>query len=119
MRSECLGTADICARPFLGAEMQCAHRQTTLRLLFLRPFIPFFVRNFSLYWRNKMVDWAPIQALKDLRRIVQVMDDASQKIFAAKKAALKGDLTDVVVMPDSPPIETHGQDIMTIMRTCL
>lgn len=89
--------------------------QTTLRLLFLRPFIPFFVRNFSLYWRNKMVDWAPIQALKDLRRIVQVMDDASQKIFAAKKAALKGDLTDVVVMPDSPPIETHGQDIMTIM----
>jgi len=66
-----------------------------------------------------MVDWAPIQALKDLRRIVQVMDNASKRIFTAKKAALREDFTDVAFMPDSPPIETNGQDIMSIMRACL
>ncbi|KAL4072764.1 cytochrome P450 [Scleroderma yunnanense] len=88
---------------------------TTLRLLFLRPFIPFFVRNFSSYWRNKMVDWAPIQALKDLRRTVQVMDDASREIFSAKKAALAEMHTDEEPISDTPAVKTHGQDIMSIM----
>ena len=115
-RSACSGTSGFYERPFFGAEDAC--RPTTLRLLFLRPFIPLFVRNFSLYWRNKMVDWASIQALKDLRHTVQVMDRASKKIFAAKKAALKGDPADTFIT-DSPLVQSDGQDIMTIMRACL
>ncbi|KAI9461563.1 cytochrome P450 [Lactarius psammicola] len=62
---------------------------TALKLIFLRPFIPFIVRNIPLYWRNKLVDWLPIKALRDLRRIVQVMDEASKAIFSEKKADLE------------------------------
>ncbi|KAF9243490.1 cytochrome P450 [Melanogaster broomeanus] len=56
---------------------------STLRLILLRPFIPFIVRNFSLYWRYKIMDWAPIEALQEL------MDLTSKKIFAEKKAAME------------------------------
>lgn len=32
---------------------------TALRLILIRPFVPFFVRNFSLQWRNRIMDWYP------------------------------------------------------------
>ncbi|KAH9031774.1 cytochrome P450 [Lactarius pseudohatsudake] len=66
---------------------------TALKLIFLRPFTPFIVRNISLYWRNKLVDWLPIKALRDLRRIVRVMDGASNAILFEKKAELEGGST--------------------------
>ncbi|KAH9043435.1 cytochrome P450, partial [Lactarius hengduanensis] len=53
---------------------------TALKLIFLRPFTPF-------------IDWLPIKALRDLRRIVRVMDGASSAILFEKKAELEGGST--------------------------
>ncbi|KAF8558177.1 cytochrome P450 [Imleria badia] len=86
---------------------------SVLRLLMVRPFIPFVVRNFSLYWRNKIMDWAPLEALRDLRRVVQVMDATSKSIFAEKKAIMEGRAE-----PDGPGSSRSrmkGKDIMSIM----
>ncbi|KIK99980.1 hypothetical protein PAXRUDRAFT_30155 [Paxillus rubicundulus Ve08.2h10] len=86
---------------------------SSIRLLLLRPFIPFIVRNFSLYWRNKIMDWAPIEALKNLRHVVQVMDSTSKKLFADKKAIMEGRSE-----PDGPgslAARMKGKDIMSIM----
>ncbi|KAG9315222.1 cytochrome P450 [Chiua virens] len=86
---------------------------STLRLLMIRPFIPFIVRNIPLYWRNKILDWAPLGALRDLRHVVQIMDTTSKKIFAEKKAIMQG---------HSEPVRAgglrsgmKGKDIMSIM----
>ena len=79
----------------------------------IRPFVPFFVRNFSLYWRNKMMDWAPLEALRNLRRVVQVMDAASQSIFAEKKAIMEGRAEPE--NPGSLRSRMKGKDIMSIM----
>ncbi|KAI0296492.1 cytochrome P450 [Multifurca ochricompacta] len=92
----------------------------TLKLLFLRPFVPLIVRNLSVYWRNKLVDWSPVQPLRDLRRIVEIMDEASRKIFFEKKAELENPTTEVI---DNEAIKNEGnlgdrmkgKDIMTIL----
>ncbi|KAG2352079.1 cytochrome P450 [Suillus spraguei] len=71
-------------------------------------------RNFSLYWCKKIADWLtiswlPTQTMKDireLRRIVEIMDSASRNIFEEKKAAL--------AMHDTSG-RTKGKDIMSIM----
>lgn len=79
----------------------------------IRPFIPFVVRNFSSYWRNKIMDWAPLDALRDLRRVVQIMDATSKTIFAEKKAIAEGRAE-----PDGPGSlrsRMKGKDIMSIM----
>lgn len=86
-------------------------RPTTLRLIFLRPFIPMIVRRFSLYWRNKMMDWMPSDALKNLRHVVNVMDTASKKIFAEKRAALENE--GFIGIAGN---RMQGKDIMSIMR---
>lgn len=90
-----------------------------MRLVFVRPFVPFVVRNFSLYWRNKMVDWLPVKPLKDLRRIVDIMDRTSRRIFEQKKAGTPL----AYAVPDSTKSEEgdlggrmKGKDIMSIMR---
>ncbi|KAG2032102.1 cytochrome P450 [Suillus americanus] len=83
---------------------------STLRLIFLRPFIPMIVRRFSLYWRNKMMDWMPSDALKNLRHVVNVMDTASKKIFTEKKAALENE--GFVGIAGN---RMQGKDIMSIM----
>ncbi|OJA12274.1 hypothetical protein AZE42_08148 [Rhizopogon vesiculosus] len=83
---------------------------SSLRLIFLRPFIPMIVRRFSLYWRNKMMDSAPSDALRNIRHVVNVMDTSSKNIFAEKKAALEND--------DSAGNTVNtmkGKDIMSIM----
>ncbi|KAI0292497.1 cytochrome P450 [Multifurca ochricompacta] len=77
----------------------------TLKLLFLRPFVPLIVRNLSVYWRNKLVDWSPVQPLRDLRRIVEIMDEASRKIFFEKKAELENPTTEVI---DNEAIKNEG-----------
>ncbi|GJJ06130.1 hypothetical protein Clacol_000319 [Clathrus columnatus] len=81
-------------------------RATVLRLILLRPFIPIVVRNFSLHWRNKIMDWAPIPALRELRRIVNVMDKASKTILEKKRVEAKMGVLDS---------EKVGKDVMTIM----
>jgi hypothetical protein len=83
---------------------------TVLRLVLFRPFIPVVVRNFSLYWRNKIIDWAPIPALRDLREIVKIMDKTSKDILAEKRADLvRGEKTGVF------SARTKGKDILSIM----
>ncbi|KAF8518920.1 cytochrome P450 [Gautieria morchelliformis] len=62
---------------------------TTLRLILFRPFIPVVVRNFLLYWRNKIMDWAPVPALRELRRIVEIMDSVSKQILSETKNQIR------------------------------
>ncbi|KAI0293337.1 cytochrome P450 [Multifurca ochricompacta] len=91
-----------------------------LKLLLLRPFVPLAVRNLSVYWRNKLVDWSPVQPLRDLRRIVEIMDKSSRKIFFEKKAELENPTTETI---DNEAIKSEGnlgdrmkgKDIMTIL----
>ncbi|KAI9461564.1 cytochrome P450 [Lactarius psammicola] len=90
-----------------------------LKLIFLRPLVPFIVRNIPLYWRNKLVDWLPIKALRDLRRIVQVMDEASKAILSEKKAELEeGSMTVgkwTTKSDGNLGNYMKGKDIMTIL----
>lgn len=86
---------------------------STLRLLMVRPLIPFIVRNFPPYWRNKIIDWAPLEALRDLRRVVQVMDATSRSIFAEKKAIMEGRAEPEGL--GSLRSRMKGKDIMSIM----
>jgi hypothetical protein len=88
-----------------------------------RPFVPIITRNFSLYWRKKMVDWLtmswlPTQTMRnfrELRRIVKIMDSASRAILQEKRAALQ-----LPSPPLSPTYDTSGgareKDMMSIMR---
>lgn len=59
------------------------------------------------------MDWAPLEALRDVRRVVQVMDATSNRIFAEKKAIMEGRAE-----PDGPGSlrsRMKGKDIMSIM----
>ena len=40
-----------------------------MKLRFVRPFVPVFVRNLSRYWRNKLVDSLPVPGLREMREI--------------------------------------------------
>ncbi|KIJ54811.1 hypothetical protein M422DRAFT_64043 [Sphaerobolus stellatus SS14] len=90
-----------------------------LRIILLRPFIPFFVKNFSLYWRNKIVDWAPIQGLRDMRSIVHVLDKTSKQILAEKRAALDdptyGEIGGQKRTKGDLGARMKGRDIMSIL----
>lgn len=96
------------------------HSPATLNLIILRPFVPFIARYFSLYWRNKLVDWFPISALRDLRHIVHVMDEASNTIFSEKKAEMeKGTATigtGTTKSGGNSGDHTKGKDMMTMLR---
>ncbi|KAG1775387.1 cytochrome P450 [Suillus placidus] len=67
------------------------------RLMYFRPIVPVVMRNFSSYWIRKLVDlvttpWIPTERMKDvreMRRIIELMDSGSKKAFAEKKAALE------------------------------
>lgn len=88
-----------------------------------RPMVPIVMRNLSVYWCKKIVDWLTISWLptqtmrnfRELRRIVEVMDSASRIIFQEKKAALELPSP----APPQPPQKTRGKDIMSIMRAYL
>lgn len=79
-----------------------------LKLVMLQPLIPFIIRNFSLYWRNKLVDWVPIPYLKEMRTITETMYRTSKRIFEEKKAEMD-------------PLLAHEvkKDIMSIMCECV
>ena len=62
------------------------------------------------------MDWLPIKPLHDLRRIVQVMDEASNAIFSEKKAELEEGSTTATKSKGNLSDHTRGKDIMTILR---
>ncbi|TBU25896.1 cytochrome P450 [Dichomitus squalens] len=56
-----------------------------MKLRFVRPFVPVFVRNFSQYWRKKMVDWLPVPGLRDMREISYSLHKTAGRIIQEKK----------------------------------
>jgi cytochrome P450 len=91
------------------------------KTMVFRPLVPIVMRNCPLYWRKKIVDWLTIswlptqtmKNLRELRRVVEIMDSANRAIFQEKRAALQ--------LP-SPLLQTHdtsgrtkGKDMMSIM----
>jgi hypothetical protein len=95
--------------------------------MYFRPIVPVVMRNFSSYWIRKLVNlittpWIPIEQLKDvreMRRIVELMDNGSKKAFAEKKAALE---TPASLFPADVQSEVDDlkpgrrKDMMDIMR---
>ncbi|KAI1794444.1 cytochrome P450 [Ganoderma leucocontextum] len=82
--------------------------RTALRVLVLRPFIPMVVKNFSLYWRNKMVDWLPLPALRELRELSRILDRCAWNVFHEKKDELENGMSD-------RDYEGPHRNLMTIM----
>ncbi|KAI0760300.1 cytochrome P450 [Fomes fomentarius] len=78
-----------------------------LKVLFLRPFVPMIVSNFSPYWRNKLVDWLPFRGLKELRDISSILERSARNIIAEKQADL--------VREAGKPTGKLRRDLMTIM----
>lgn len=64
---------------------------TALGIIYLRPFVPFVMRNLSRYWRNKIVDWLPIAGLRALREISYVLDKSARSIILRKKEEMVQD----------------------------
>ena len=110
--------ACVCSVCILGFLRLILNRSpAALKLLFFRPFVPFIMRNFSLYWRNKMVDWLPIKPLKEMRRISEIMDATSRKIFEEKKAALSHTTVDLSQdEAQAEDMQMRRKDIMSILR---
>ncbi|KAI0654410.1 cytochrome P450 [Cubamyces menziesii] len=67
----------------------CNVQHVALKVFFLRPFLPWAVRNLSPYWGNKLVDWLPFPALRELREISNVLQCSAREIFLAKKAEVE------------------------------
>ncbi|KAG1829189.1 cytochrome P450 [Suillus variegatus] len=94
------------------------------KTLIFRPIIPIVMRNCSLYWRKKILDWLTIswlptqimRNLRELRQIVEIMDSASRAIFQEKKAALQLQLPSPLLSQAHDKLGgTAGKDMMSIM----
>ncbi|KAG0694944.1 cytochrome P450 [Suillus ampliporus] len=96
------------------------------KLMHLRPLVPMVMLNFPLYWARKLVNWItapwiPTNTMKDvreMRRIVDLMDSGSKKAFAEKKAALEtsATLSPADANPEVGDLEpSRGKDMMNIM----
>ncbi|TFK53929.1 cytochrome P450 [Heliocybe sulcata] len=60
-----------------------------LRLIFVRPFVPLFLRTItSPSLRNKFAERFPLKAFQDLRGVVDVLDKGTRRIFKEKKARM-------------------------------
>lgn len=90
---------------------------TAFNLVLVRPFVPFVIRTIPFYWRMKLIDWLPIKPLKEMRRIVKVMDETSKKIYSAKLTSLESPFVGGISNGegDLGP-RMRGKDIMTILR---
>lgn len=82
------------------------------------------MRNCSLYWRKKILDWLTIswlptqimRNLRELRQIVEIMDSASRAVFQEKKAALQLQLPSPLLSQAHDKLGgTAGKDMMSIM----
>ncbi|TBU48058.1 cytochrome P450 [Dichomitus squalens] len=60
-----------------------------MKLRSLRPFIPMIVRNISRFWRNKLVDWLPVPALRDMRDISYVLHASARRMIEEKKVEME------------------------------
>ncbi|KAG1802771.1 cytochrome P450 [Suillus plorans] len=96
------------------------------KLLYFRPIVPMVMRNLSSYWIGKLVNlvtapWIPTDKMKDvreMRRIIELMDSGSKKAFAGKKAALEAALTlsPANVQPEVDDLKSgRRKDMMDIM----
>ncbi|KAI0323815.1 cytochrome P450 [Cubamyces sp. BRFM 1775] len=83
----------------------CNVQHVALKVFFLRPFVPWAVRNLSPYWGNKLVEWLPFPALRELREISHVLQRSARDIFLAKKAEVEETGAD----------EESSTDLMSIM----
>ena len=65
-----------------------------------------------------MIEWLPIKSLKEMRRIVRIMDKTSRTIYSAKLTNLKypgsGGFTNG---EGNLGFRNNGKDIMSILRT--
>ena len=91
---------------------------TAFGLVLVRPLVPFAIRTIPLSWRIKMIEWLPIKSLKEMRRIVGIMDKTSRTIYSAKLTNLKypgsGGFT---YGEGNLGFRNNGKDIMSILRT--
>ncbi|KAH9899237.1 cytochrome P450 [Cubamyces lactineus] len=97
------GTLEYVGRGILGVKLDsldsakanaytsaiCNVQHVALKVFFLRPFVPWAVRNLSPYWGNKLIDWLPFPALRELREISYVLQRSARDIFLAKKAEVE------------------------------
>ncbi|KAJ3008201.1 hypothetical protein NUW54_g3246 [Trametes sanguinea] len=98
-----MGTIEYVGRGILGIDFNCLDpakasdyvnaisnvQHVAIRALLLRPFVPWAVRNLPLYWRNKLVDWSPFPALRELREMSRLMDTSAREMFLLKKAEVE------------------------------
>ena len=61
-----------------------------------------------MYWRNKMVDWLPIPALRELRELSWILNRCARNLFREKKDELENGTS--VVDEEGP-----RRNLMTIM----
>ena len=65
-----------------------------------------------------MIEWLPIKSLKEMRRIVGIMDKTSRTIYSAKLTNLKysgsGGFTNG---EGNLGFRNNGKDVMSILRT--
>ncbi|KAH9941748.1 cytochrome P450 [Epithele typhae] len=60
-----------------------------LKIIFLRPMVPWVVRKLSPFWRNKLVDWLPLPPLRQIREMCYTMERHSKKILEEKREAME------------------------------
>lgn len=69
--------------------------------------------------RNKLVDWLPIPALKEMRRSAYIIYNTSKQILAERKADLECEARQIEVDDESDGYwagRIKGKDIMSILR---
>ena len=69
------------------------------------------MRSLSRYWQNKLIDWLPFPALREMRNISHVLHRSARKIIVEKKADLMKRGVD-----HSEIARKQRKDLMTIMR---
>ncbi|KAI0355985.1 cytochrome P450 [Trametes cingulata] len=84
----------------------CGLQHVGLRIFFLRPLVPWVVRNVPLFWRNKLVDYLPLPALRELREMSHIMRRSAMEILRRKKEEVK--------QTGTTAADTAG-DLMSIM----
>ena len=80
----------------LGIEVEYVNHKANpspvgMKLRFVRPFVPVFVRNLSQYWRNKLVDWLPVPGLREMREISYSLHRIAARMIEEKKDELERD----------------------------
>ncbi|KAI0676385.1 cytochrome P450 [Trametes maxima] len=116
------GTIEYVGRGILGVHLDCLEpakaneyvdalcniQHAALKVLFLRPFVPWIVRTLPARCRNKLVDWSPSPALRELRDTARVMHQSASHILHTKKM----EVVNGVHTGERPEA---GTDLMSVM----